>query len=677
MEGLDREVSQVTTKLPKAANNVQKFGNQAKKTSSQVDNLAKSIRGVLTAAALFQTAKFVIVKTAELETQTKSLEVLTGSLEEAESVISRLQKFANVTPFSSSELIDTAKRLKAFGVDTEKLVDTTQRLADVSGATGARLQEVALAYGQVQAKGRLQGEELLQLQERGIALQDELKKMYNLTGEEFSDAMRKGQISAKAVEVAVVRLTEKGGKYADGAIAQSDTLAGKFSTLVDGIDNIARTLGQVLAPVLKGVLDLAIQTVNAINDVFAAGKRGEFARGRASLVTPGSTNTDLERLTQSTKSVVGDGLGKDQIDSLISGITKNQEVAREVAAAINKSRPFGVTDKEIQNFETLQRESQAAIERLQEARKTAAEVGSAANIEIPKLTTGPGGGSGGGSASSNALDVTRELEKQQRIRENIVDSALSETAAFADQLRSLEDQKQILEGKLNGTEREARLAIQIRDATEGLPAPMAAFVEERLRSLDALEQEVEKQGELNNELTQGQQMLADSYNIIAGNLTSGIQGLIDGTKEWGDILSNILGQLGSMFLNAGFNGLGVGLGILPARAAGGPVTGQQPYMVGEQGPELFVPNNSGQIINNEALQRYNPSNSNDSSGSKTIRFQSTIINSVEYVTRDQAVAMSQEAANDGAKRGAAAGHARSMSTLKNSRGQRQKLGMSQ
>lgn len=37
------------------------------------------------------------------------------------------------------------------------------------------------------------------------------------------------------------------------------------------------------------------------------------------------------------------------------------------------------------------------------------------------------------------------------------------------------------------------------------------------------------------------------------------------------------------------------------RALGGPVTGGQQYMVGEQGPELFVPNQSGSIVPNNAL----------------------------------------------------------------------------
>ena len=42
-------------------------------------------------------------------------------------------------------------------------------------------------------KVALQGEELLQLQERGIGIQEELQKMYGLTGEEFRKALEQGQ----------------------------------------------------------------------------------------------------------------------------------------------------------------------------------------------------------------------------------------------------------------------------------------------------------------------------------------------------------------------------------------------------------------------------------------------------------------------------------------------------
>ena len=129
--------------------------------------------------------------------------MLTGSLENAKSIIKELQDFGAVTPFTSAELIETSKRLKAFGVETSKLVGTTKRLGDIAGATGADLSGIATAYGQIQAKGKLQTEELLQLQERGVDLAGVLKKEYDLTGEEFSKALQKGQISAEAAEFAL------------------------------------------------------------------------------------------------------------------------------------------------------------------------------------------------------------------------------------------------------------------------------------------------------------------------------------------------------------------------------------------------------------------------------------------------------------------------------------------
>jgi phage-related minor tail protein len=41
-------------------------------------------------------------------------------------------------------------------------------------------------------------------------------------------------------------------------------------------------------------------------------------------------------------------------------------------------------------------------------------------------------------------------------------------------------------------------------------------------------------------------------------------------------------------------------GLFPGRAAGGPVSSGAPYMVGEHGPELFVPKTAGTIVPNGA-----------------------------------------------------------------------------
>jgi tape measure domain-containing protein len=251
-----------------AVSKLREVQSQAATTERAIGGLGGAIGKLAAAFSLIQAAKFVFVSTAEIESQTRSLQVLTGSAEKAGQIIKDLQQLGAATPFTSTELIDSAKRLQAFGVETNKVVETTRRLADVSGATGAELQGLVTAYGQVQAKGRLQGEELLQFQERGVALQQVLKEEYKLSGEEFQDALEKGRISAQAVEYAIQKLTAAGGKYADGAVAQSDTLAGRLSTLQDAVQNLAARLGSILAPAMQSILGLAIDIANQVNNVF-------------------------------------------------------------------------------------------------------------------------------------------------------------------------------------------------------------------------------------------------------------------------------------------------------------------------------------------------------------------------------------------------------------------------
>ena len=55
--------------------------------------------------------------------------------------------------------------------------------------------------------------------------------------------------------------------------------------------------------------------------------------------------------------------------------------------------------------------------------------------------------------------------------------------------------------------------------------------------------------------------------------------------------------------------------LFPQRAKGGPVKGGSPYIVGEKGPELFVPSSSGNIVPNDAMGGANIVVNVDASGS--------------------------------------------------------------
>ena len=50
----------------------------------------------------------------------------------------------------------------------------------------------------------------------------------------------------------------------------------------------------------------------------------------------------------------------------------------------------------------------------------------------------------------------------------------------------------------------------------------------------------------------------------------------------------------------GFGGVSFGVPDIPMLAKGGPAMGGRPYIVGEQGPELFVPRTSGTVVPNGA-----------------------------------------------------------------------------
>ena len=267
-KNLSRNTDKLKNRLNKSNRAIRDSGRSATAAAGGFRTLNRSLGPLLKILAVIGATRFVFINAADIETQRKSLEVLTGSLSKTNQIIKELQDFGAVTPFKSSELIEQTKRLKAFGFETNELVDTTKRLADVAGATGADLQGIATAFGQIRAKGKLQQEENLQLLERGVDITTELKNITGLQGEAFEKAQRQGKIGADLVNQALINLTNEGGAFFEGASSQATTLNGKLSTLIDSTESLARTVGEQLSPAIKGALDLATKGVMAIERMF-------------------------------------------------------------------------------------------------------------------------------------------------------------------------------------------------------------------------------------------------------------------------------------------------------------------------------------------------------------------------------------------------------------------------
>ena len=101
--------------------------------------------------------------------------------------------------------------------------------------------------------------------------------------------------------------------------------------------------------------------------------------------------------------------------------------------------------------------------------------------------------------------------------------------------------------------------------------------------------------------------ITDLYQNIASTIESGlvdaIEGAINGTKTLGDVARSVFAQIQRSLIQYGVNAF---LGGLPGigqffRANGGPVSAGKSYVVGERGPEMFVPNTGGRIVPNSDM----------------------------------------------------------------------------
>ena len=217
--------------------------------------------------------------------------------------------------------------------------------------------------------------------------------------------------------------------------------------------------------------------------------------------------------------------------------------------------------------------------------------------------------------------------------------------------------------------------LEIEREVEGVQSDQVDIIKEKLRYKKELEDANEKLKAQEEEI----KAVFDSIGVsIRDGLVEGINAAIDGTKTLGEVASNTFRKISNALLTYGINvGLsslpgGVGnffqtalgmagrpgtpvapsfpgkpnvnglpnmpgipsgpvnripsgpVNMIPSadaipnwmkKAGGGPVSGGSPYIVGEKGPELFVPGSSGNIVPNHAMGGANVVVNVDASGS--------------------------------------------------------------
>ena len=208
----------------------------------------------------------------------------------------------------------------------------------------------------------------------------------------------------------------------------------------------------------------------------------------------------------------------------------------------------------------------------------------------------------------------KEFELNQKIK-NLVDGGMNKALAksLATVEQTFNEEQKILEQKALQAEEDFRKAQNSNADLETQKLLKDEFIAHSL--------ELGKHNKLRKEAVELTEDLHDQTDLVGkafeelslsinNDIKEGIKGLIKGTSTLGDLLNNVADRFldvalnqalfGSILGSKGEKGGGI-LGAIGLFANGGRPPVGRPSIVGEKGPELFVPRSSGTIVPNNKL----------------------------------------------------------------------------
>lgn len=214
----------------------------------------------------------------QFEMSQRSLETILQNKSKADEIFNKTVELAIQSPFQIKDLIDYTRQLSAYRIESDKLYDTTKRLADVSAGLGVDMGRLILAYGQVKAAAFLRGSEVRQFTEAGINMYGELQSYFKevkgeaYTTEQIVDMISKRMVSFTDVEQVFQRMTDKGGTFYNMQAIQAETLQGKIANLKDSLDVMLNAIGKENEGRLKGLIGVTTELLDNWESIATAAK---------------------------------------------------------------------------------------------------------------------------------------------------------------------------------------------------------------------------------------------------------------------------------------------------------------------------------------------------------------------------------------------------------------------
>ena len=170
-------------------------------------------------------------------------------------MMKNLNEFAAKTPFQVESIANAARQLVASGTEISEVNNQLQFLGDIAATSGSSIEEIAAIFAKVNAKGKVELENLNQLAERGIPI---FKMLSEATGLP-ADKLGAGRVTVQQFNETLKAMAQDGG-FAAGAMERlSQTSAGQLSTAFDNAKQALASLGVILLPIVNNVLQKIIE----------------------------------------------------------------------------------------------------------------------------------------------------------------------------------------------------------------------------------------------------------------------------------------------------------------------------------------------------------------------------------------------------------------------------------
>lgn len=185
--------------------------------------------------AMFQTGD-------QAERLSVQLKAVMGSIEGGQQASAWIQDFAKNTPLQLDEVTQVFVRLKAFGIDPmngamQGIVDQAYKL----GGGFEEVQGISLALGQAWAKQKLQGEEILQLIERGVPVWQLLEQVTGKNTAELQKLSEAGKLGRDTIQAL---MNEIAAQSSGAAANNMSLLSGLISNAQDNLAKFYRMVAE-------------------------------------------------------------------------------------------------------------------------------------------------------------------------------------------------------------------------------------------------------------------------------------------------------------------------------------------------------------------------------------------------------------------------------------------------